>query len=179
MGGSSAVAPRATSSIADKLVAGWIDIGHTRWATHGVPNETNAHPVATERVAVVHNGIIENFQALRRELSDLGFSFQTQTDTEAVAIMVTRYLGEGATPQQAVAKTLRRLEGAFALAMLFAGEEDLLVCARRGSPLAIGIGDGEMFIGSDAPALAPLTPPTCHLQEGDASPLTAARRSAY
>jgi glucosamine--fructose-6-phosphate aminotransferase (isomerizing) len=125
--------------LVDRPVAGRIGIGHTRWATHGVPNETNAHPLATDRVAIVHNGIIENFQALRRELTDLGFGFETQTDTEAVAIMVTRYLGEGLTPQQAVAKTLRRLEGAFALAILFAGEHNLLICARRGSPLAIGL----------------------------------------
>jgi len=165
--------------LAERPVAGRIGIGHTRWATHGVPNETNAHPVATDCVAVVHNGIIENFQALRRELTDLGFSFQTQTDTEAVAIMVTRYLGEGLTPQQAVAKTLRRLEGAFALAILFAGEEDLLICARRGSPLAIGFGDGEMFIGSDALALAPLTRTICYLEEGDWAVLTAQGATLY
>ncbi len=160
-------------------VIGRIGIGHTRWATHGVPNEVNAHPVVTERVAVVHNGIIENFQELRRELSDLGFAFQTQTDTEAVAIMVTRYLGEGSTPQQAVAKTLHRLEGAFALAILFAGEEDLLICARRGSPLAIGFGEGEMFIGSDALALAPLTRRICYLEEGDWAVLTARGATVY
>ena len=165
--------------LAERPVAGRIGIGHTRWATHGVPNETNAHPVATDRVAIVHNGIIENFQALRRELTDLGFSFQTQTDTEAVAIMVTRYLGEGLTPQQAVAKTLRRLEGAFALAILFAGEENLLICARRGSPLAIGFGDGEMFIGSDALALAPLTRSICYLEEGDWAVLTAQGATLY
>jgi glucosamine--fructose-6-phosphate aminotransferase (isomerizing) len=165
--------------IAEHPVAGRIGIGHTRWATHGVPNETNAHPVATDRVAVVHNGIIENFQALRRELTDLGFGFQTQTDTEAVAIMVTRYLGEGLTPQQAVAKTLHRLEGAFALAILFAGEDDLLICARRGSPLAIGFGDGEMFIGSDALALAPLTRTICYLEEGDWAVLTAQGATLY
>jgi len=165
--------------IAEHPVEGRIGIGHTRWATHGVPNETNAHPVATDRVAVVHNGIIENFQALRRELTDLGFGFQTQTDTEAVAIMVTRYLGEGLTPQQAVAKTLHRLEGAFALAILFAGEDDLLICARRGSPLAIGFGDGEMFIGSDALALAPLTRTICYLEEGDWAVLTAQGATLY
>jgi len=165
--------------LAERPVAGRIGIGHTRWATHGVPNETNAHPVATDCVAVVHNGIIENFQALRRELTDLGFSFQTQTDTEAVAIMVTRYLGEGLTPQQAVAKTLRRLEGAFALAILFAGEEDLLICARRDSPLAIGFGDGEMFIGSDALALAPLTRSICYLEEGDWAVLSAQGATLY
>src|SRR5713226_8904256 len=144
---------------AEHPVEGRIGIGHTRWATHGVPNETNAHPVATDRVAVVHNGIIENFQELRRELSDLGFSFQTQTDTEAVAIMVTRYLGEGATPQRAVAKTLRRLEGAF--------------------PLAIGFGEGEMYIGSDALALAPLTRRICYLEEGDWAVLSAQGATLY
>jgi glucosamine--fructose-6-phosphate aminotransferase (isomerizing) len=165
--------------LAEKPVEGKIGIGHTRWATHAVPNETNAHPVATDRVAIVHNGIIENFQALRRELSDLGFSFQTQTDTEAVAIMVTRYLGEGLTPKDAVAKTLHRLEGAFALAILFAGEADLLICARRGSPLAIGFGDGEMFIGSDALALAPLTRRICYLEEGDWAVLTARGATLY
>jgi glutamine---fructose-6-phosphate transaminase (isomerizing) len=165
--------------LAEKPVEGRIGIGHTRWATHGVPNETNAHPVATDRVAIVHNGIIENFQALRRELVDLGFSFQTQTDTEAVAIMVTRYLGEGLTPKDAVAKTLHRLEGAFALAILFAGEADLLICARRGSPLAIGFGDGEMFIGSDALALAPLTRRICYLEEGDWAVLTARGATLY
>ncbi len=165
--------------LAEAPVIGRIGIGHTRWATHGVPNEINAHPVVTERVAVVHNGIIENFQELRRELSNLGFAFQTQTDTEAVAILVTRYLGEGSTPQQAVAKTLHRLEGAFALAILFAGEEDLLICARRGSPLAIGFGEGEMFIGSDALALAPLTRRICYLEEGDWAVLTARGATVY
>jgi glucosamine--fructose-6-phosphate aminotransferase (isomerizing) len=128
--------------LAEDPVSGTIGIGHTRWATHGVPNETNAHPVATERVAVVHNGIIENFQELRRELTALGYAFHTQTDTEAVAVMATHYLGTGLTPREAVARTLHRLEGAFGLAFLFAGEPDLLICARRGSPLAIGYGDG-------------------------------------
>ena len=136
-------------------VQGAIGIGHTRWATHGLPTETNAHPIATDRVAVVHNGIIENFQALRRELEALGYVFQTQTDTEAVAILATQFLDQGLSPQDAVAKTLARLDGAFALAFLFAGEHDLLIGARRGSPLAIGYGDGEMFLGSDALALAP------------------------
>src|SRR6267154_4490478 len=165
--------------LVEQPVQGTIGIGHTRWATHGVPNETNAHPIATERVAVVHNGIIENFQELRRELGELGFAFHTQTDTEAVAVMITRYLGEGLTPQQAVAKTLHRLEGAFGLAILFAGEEDLLICARRGSPLAIGFGDGEMFIGSDALALAPLTRRICYLEEGDWAVLTARGATVY
>ncbi len=148
-------------------VQGAIGIGHTRWATHGLPTETNAHPIATDRVAVVHNGIIENFQALRRELEGLGHVFQTQTDTEAVAILATHFLDEGLSPQDAVARTLARLDGAFALAFLFAGEHDLLIGARRGSPLAIGYGDGEMFLGSDALALAPLTRRITYLEEGD------------
>ena len=125
-------------------VHGVIGIGHTRWATHGLPIETNAHPIATDRVAVVHNGIIENFQALRRELEGLGYVFRTDTDTEAVAILATHFLEKGLSPRDAVAKTLARLEGAFALAFLFAGEHDLLIGARRGSPRAIGYGDGEM-----------------------------------
>src|SRR5712692_4014340 len=148
-------------------VQGVIGIGHTRWATHGLPTEANAHPIATDRVAVVHNGIIENFQALKAELTGLGYQFSTQTDTEAVAILLTYHLAQGLAPADAVAKTLARLEGAFALVFLFAGEHDLLICARRGSPLAIGYGDGEMFIGSDSLALAPLTRRLTYLEEGD------------
>src|SRR5712692_8291824 len=148
-------------------VQGVIGIGHTRWATHGLPTETNAHPIATDRVAVVHNGIIENFQALRHELAELGYVFRTETDTEAVAILTTHFLAQGLSPKKAVAKTLARLEGAFALAFLFAGDHDLLIGARRGSPLAIGYGDGEMFLGSDALALAPLTRRITYLEEGD------------
>jgi glutamine---fructose-6-phosphate transaminase (isomerizing) len=154
-------------------VHGTIGIGHTRWATHGLPTEDNAHPIATDRVAVVHNGIIENFQELKRELTALGHRFVTQTDTEAVAILTTHHLMRGLTPAQAVARTLERLEGAFALAFLFAGEHDLLICARRGSPLAIGYGDGEMYIGSDALALAPLTRQITYLEEGDWAIVTA------
>jgi glucosamine--fructose-6-phosphate aminotransferase (isomerizing) len=144
-----------------------VGIGHTRWATHGLPTETNAHPIATDRVAVVHNGIIENFQALRGELTDLGYTFRTETDTEAVAILATHFLAKGLSPPDAVAKTLARLDGAFALAFIFAGEHDLLIGARRGSPLAIGYGEGEMFLGSDALALAPLTRRITYLEEGD------------
>ncbi|MGD9615778.1 MAG: glutamine--fructose-6-phosphate transaminase (isomerizing) [Alphaproteobacteria bacterium] len=154
-------------------VHGTIGIGHTRWATHGLPTEDNAHPIATDRVAVVHNGIIENFQQLKRELTALGYRFETQTDTEAVAILTTHHLAQGLTPPQAVARTLARLEGAFALVFLFAGEHDLLICARRGSPLAIGYGDGEMYIGSDSLALAPLTRRITYLEEGDWAVVTA------
>ncbi len=160
-------------------VQGAIGIGHTRWATHGLPTETNAHPIATDRVAVVHNGIIENFQALRAELSGLGYVFQTETDTEAVAILVTYFLDLGLGPQQAVAHTLSRLEGAFALAFLFAGEHDLLIGARRGSPLAIGYGDGEMFLGSDALALAPLTRRLTYLEEGDWAVVTSEKVTIF
>jgi len=153
--------------LAHEPTHGVIGIGHTRWATHGLPTETNAHPIATDRVAVVHNGIIENFQALRHELTGLGYTFRTDTDTEAVAILTTHFLAQGLAPQDAVAKTLARLDGAFALVFLFAGEHDLLIGARRGSPLAIGYGDGEMYLGSDALALAPLTRRITYLEEGD------------
>ena len=160
-------------------VRGTIGIGHTRWATHGQPTEGNAHPIATDKVAVVHNGIIENFQALRAELTGLGYRFETQTDTEAVTILTTHHLSQGLTPAQAVAKTLGRLEGAFALVFLFAGEHDLLICARRGSPLAIGYGDGEMFVGSDALALAPLTRQITYLDEGDWAVVTSRKVSIH
>ena len=148
-------------------VQGGIGIGHTRWATHGLPTETNAHPIATDRVAVVHNGIIENYQALRREMTALGHVFRTETDTEAVAILATHFLDQGMSPQAAVKKTLARLDGAFALAFLFAGEHDLLIGARRGPPLAVGHGDGEMFLGSDALSLAQLTRRITYLEDGD------------
>jgi glutamine---fructose-6-phosphate transaminase (isomerizing) len=148
-------------------LAGTIGIGHTRWATHGQPNETNAHPHAAERVAVVHNGIIENFAELRHELQAGGAKFVTETDTEVVAHLVAAELKKGRSPAEAVAASLPRLKGAFALAFLFEGEEDLLVGARRGSPLAVGYGDGEMFLGSDAIALAPFTDAVSYLEEGD------------
>ena len=160
-------------------VTGRIGIAHTRWATHGVPNETNAHPIATDRVAVVHNGIIENFQELRDELVGLGYRFETQTDTEAVAVLITHYLKQGMSPRDAAAKAFLRLEGAFALAILFAGEPDLLICARRSSPLAIGFGDGEMFLGSDSLALAPLTRRILYLDEGDWAVVTASGATVY
>ncbi|GAB4376434.1 MAG: glutamine--fructose-6-phosphate transaminase (isomerizing) [Kiloniellaceae bacterium] len=146
---------------------GTIGIGHTRWATHGRPTEQNAHPHANDRVALVHNGIIENFKELRGELEAAGHRFETETDTETVVHLISNYLDRQMTPQQAVAATLKRLEGAFALAIIFAGRHDLMIGARRGSPLAVGFGDGEMFLGSDALALAPLTDRICYLEEGD------------
>ncbi|HQF31757.1 MAG TPA: glutamine--fructose-6-phosphate transaminase (isomerizing), partial [Hyphomicrobiales bacterium] len=155
-------------------LAGVAGIGHTRWATHGAPTESNAHPHATARVAVVHNGIIENFLALREELTAKGARFESETDTEVVAHLVSVELDAGKTPVEAVAGVLRRLEGAFALALLFAGEEDLLIVARRGSPLAIGLGEGEMYVGSDAIALAPFTDSIIYLDEGDWAVVTRA-----
>jgi len=158
---------RLVERLAIAPVRGKIGIGHTRWATHGIPSENNAHPIATRSVAVVHNGIIENFQALKDELTALGHHFETDTDTEAVAILLTQYLGEGLRPSEAVAKALPRLQGAFALVLLFAGDADLLIGTRRGSPLAVGFGVGEMYLGSDALALAPLTRRILYLEEGD------------
>jgi glucosamine--fructose-6-phosphate aminotransferase (isomerizing) len=148
-------------------LAGTIGIGHTRWATHGRPTENNAHPHATEKLAVVHNGIIENFAELRRELEAKGAKFATETDTEVVAHLVTEEMKRGASPVEAVKRALPRLRGAFALAFLFAGEENLLIGARKGSPLAIGFGDGAMFVGSDAIALAPFTDTVSYLEDGD------------
>ena len=154
-------------------LSGTIGIGHTRWATHGSPTETNAHPHADDRVVLVHNGIIENFQELRQELGEDGHSFQTDTDTEAVVHLISSYLKDGKSPAEAVSAALKRLDGAFALAILFAGHDGLMIAARRGSPLAIGYGDGEMYIGSDALALAPLTQQISYLEEGDWAEITA------
>ena len=155
------------SRLAREPLTGTIGIGHTRWATHGRPTENNAHPHATEKVAVVHNGIIENFAELRRELEDRGVKFSTETDTEVIAHLVTEEIKRGAPPIEAVKTTLPRLRGAFALAFLFAGEDNLLVGARKGSPLAVGFGDGEMYVGSDAIALAPFTDQVSYLEDGD------------
>ena len=148
-------------------LAGHTGIGHTRWATHGRPTENNAHPHATERLAVVHNGIIENFRELREELTRNGATFGSDTDTEVVAHLVTEEMNKGRSPVDAVRATLPRLRGAFALAFIFAGEDDLMIGARKGSPLAIGHGDGEMYLGSDAIALAPFTDAISYLDEGD------------
>ncbi|MEM7464121.1 MAG: glutamine--fructose-6-phosphate transaminase (isomerizing) [Pseudomonadota bacterium] len=146
---------------------GSIGIGHTRWATHGVPNETNAHPHFSENVAVVHNGIIENFRELRDMLLAEGYEFSSQTDTEVVAHLVERNLKAGDPPREAARKALLQLRGAFALAILYTNHEDLLIGARNGPPLAVGHGEGEMFLGSDAIALAPFTNKITYLEDGD------------
>ena len=155
------------SRLAREPLQGTIGIGHTRWATHGRPTENNAHPHATEKLAVVHNGIIENFSELRRELEQNGAEFATETDTEVIAHLVTQEMNKGASPVEAVKAALPRLRGAFALAFLFAGEDNLLIGARKGSPLAIGFGDGSMYVGSDAIALAPFTDQVSYLEDGD------------
>jgi len=151
----------------DQPLDGSIGIGHTRWATHGVPNETNAHPHFSSGVAIVHNGIIENFAELRDELKHDGYEFVSQTDTEVVAHLVARELAGGKKPVEAAHNALKRLRGAFALAIMFKGDEDLIVGARNGPPLAVGHGEGEMFLGSDAIALAPFTNSITYLEDGD------------
>ncbi|MGD9508651.1 MAG: glutamine--fructose-6-phosphate transaminase (isomerizing) [Geminicoccaceae bacterium] len=164
-------APGKLDRLAERLEAeplgGVTGIGHTRWATHGVPNETNAHPHISEGVALVHNGIIENFLELRAELVEHGHSFATQTDTEVVAHLVSSYARAGLAPREAAVAAVRRLHGAFALVFLFESEPELLIVARKGCPLAIGYGEDEMFVGSDALALAPLTERIQYLEEGD------------
>jgi glucosamine--fructose-6-phosphate aminotransferase (isomerizing) len=154
-------------------------IGHTRWATHGKPTESNAHPHATDTVAVVHNGIIENFRELREALIAKGAKFASETDTEVVAHLVTNEMKSGKSPVEAVAATLKQLRGAFALAFLFAGEDDLLIGARKGSPLAVGYGAGEMFLGSDAIALSPFTDTISYLEDGDWAVLTRKGATIY
>ncbi|KAB2881011.1 MAG: glutamine--fructose-6-phosphate transaminase (isomerizing) [Pseudorhodoplanes sp.] len=153
--------------LASEPLSGKAGIGHTRWATHGRPNESNAHPHATEKLAVVHNGIIENFRELREELLARGVRFASETDTEVVAHLVTEEMKKGSSPVEAVKATLPRLRGAFALAFIFAGEDDLMIGARVGSPLAVGHGKGEMYLGSDAIALAPFTDTISYLEDGD------------
>ncbi len=163
-------------NLSDLLVhhplAGKSGIGHTRWATHGAATVTNAHPHKAGPVAVVHNGIIENFRDLRAELAEAGYAQESQTDTETVALLAQRFMDEGLSPIHAARDTLARLQGAFALCFLFDGEDDLMVAARKGSPLAIGHGNGEMFVGSDAIALAPMTDRITYLEEGDWAVIT-------
>ncbi|MDB5484780.1 MAG: glucosamine/fructose-6-phosphate aminotransferase, isomerizing, partial [Tardiphaga sp.] len=148
-------------------LAGHLGIGHTRWATHGKPTEANAHPHAAGSVAIVHNGIIENFRELRQQLQSQGAVFTSETDTEVVAHLVNGYLEKGASPVDAVKAALPQLRGAFALAFIFKDHPNLLIGARKGSPLAIGHGDGEMYLGSDAIALAPFTDTISYLDDGD------------
>ncbi|MDP2085707.1 MAG: glutamine--fructose-6-phosphate transaminase (isomerizing) [Gemmobacter sp.] len=170
-------------NLSDLLVheplAGKAGIGHTRWATHGAATVTNAHPHRAGRVAVVHNGIIENFKDLREDLAASGYKPESQTDTETIALLACRFLDQGCDPRTAAARTLDRLHGAFALCLLFEGEEDLLIAARKGSPLAIGHGSGEMYVGSDAIALAPLTDRVTYLDEGDRAEITRAGAVIY
>ncbi len=147
-------------------------IGHTRWATHGAPTIVNAHPHKAGPVAVVHNGIIENYRSLRAELQDKGQTFATDTDTETVVALTSQFLAQGLAPRDAAEQAIARLEGAFALCFLFEGETDLLIAARKGSPLAIGHGEGEVYVGSDAIALAPMTDRITYLEEGDRAILT-------
>jgi len=163
-------------NLSDLLVheplAGKSGIGHTRWATHGAPSVTNAHPHQAGPVAVVHNGIIENFRELRAELAKDGVEFVTETDTETVVLLTQKYMAEGLGPVDAATKTIARLHGAFALAFLFDGEDDLMIGARKGAPLAVGYGDNEMYLGSDAIALSPMTDRVTYLEEGDRAVLT-------
>lgn len=154
-------------------------IGHTRWATHGPATVTNAHPHKAGPVAVVHNGIIENFRELREDLAASGYHQESQTDTETVALLLQREIAGGSTPVEAARATLKRLHGAFALLFLFDGEDDLMIAARRGSPLAIGWGEGEMYVGSDAIALAPMTDRITYLDEGDWAIITRAGATIF
>ena len=164
------------ANLSDLLVhdplAGRAGIGHTRWATHGAATVANAHPHRAGNVVVVHNGIIENFRDLRAEMVAAGHSFESETDTETVVALIQGEMAQGKTPTESVEAVLPRLHGAFALCFLFEGEDDLMICARKGSPLAIGHGDGEMFVGSDAIALAPLTDRITYLEEGDWAVIT-------
>jgi len=165
--------------ITEAPLFGTTGIGHTRWATHGIPNEQNAHPHATDKVAIVHNGIIENFSALRAEAAAAGCNLASETDTEVIAHLVTLQLNKGQSPKDAVFHTLQRLQGAFGLGFIFAGEHDLMIAARQGSPLALGFGDDEMYLGSDALALAPLTNRILYMQDGDWAVLTSNSADVY
>jgi len=158
---------RLAAALATAPLPGSVGIGHTRWATHGAPTEANAHPHGTSRVALVHNGIIENHAELRAELEAEGQVFETETDTETVAQLVDLHLRQGMAPIAAAAATFRRLQGAYALAMVFAGHPDLIIAAQHGAPLAVGFGEAEMYVGSDALALAPFTRRIAYLRDGD------------
>jgi len=165
--------------ISEAPLSGTTGIGHTRWATHGIPNEQNAHPHATDKVAIVHNGIIENFAELREEVADAGCDLASETDTEIIAHLVTLQLNNGLSPKDAVFHTLQKLQGAFGLGFIFAGEHNLMIAARQGSPLALGFGDDEMYLGSDALALAPLTNRILYMEDGDWAVLTSNSADVY
>jgi glucosamine--fructose-6-phosphate aminotransferase (isomerizing) len=164
-------APGKLNNLDDKVreirLSAGVGIGHTRWATHGQPNETNAHPHASGRVAIVHNGIIENFRELREAMEGRGRKFETETDSETIAHLIDEGLSKGLSPKDAMKATLDQLRGAFAIAALVEGEDNLIMGGRRGSPLVIGIGDNEMFLGSDALAVGPFTQRVVYLEEGD------------
>jgi len=165
--------------LAKDSLKGMVGIGHTRWATHGGPTEDNAHPHATDRVAVVHNGIIENYAALKQELEENQARFETDTDTEVIVHLCTYYLKQGLSPHEAANKTFDRLHGAYAIVMIFSGEHNLMIGCRQGTPLAIGYGDGEMFVASDSYALAPLTKKICFLEDGDRVNVTREKAVIY
>ena len=167
------------AKLADTPLTGTVGIGHTRWATHGGPTEDNAHPHMADQVAVVHNGIIENYASIKAELEDHQIGFETETDTEVVVKLVDYYLKQGKSPQDAANATFNRLEGAFALVLIFAGEDNLMIGCRQGTPLAVGYGDGEMFVASDSYALAPLTKKICFLEDGDRVRVTRAGAQIY
>jgi glucosamine--fructose-6-phosphate aminotransferase (isomerizing) len=160
------------AELATAPLAGRSGIGHTRWATHGAPTTSNAHPHATDKVAIVHNGIIENFRPLREELSRAGRTFESETDSEVIAHLISAGLDKGLSPERAAAEAVARLEGAFAIACLFSGQDDVLIGARKGSPLVVGVGEGEMYLGSDAIAVSPFTLKVIYLDEGDMAVLS-------
>lgn len=170
---------RLETKLTAQPLQGTVGIGHTRWATHGAANENNAHPHATDRVAVVHNGIIENYAELKRELQETQARFTSDTDTEVIVHLVTRYLTEGMTPEQAANAAFDRLHGAYAIVMIFAGEHDLMIGVRQGTPLAVGYGEGEMYLASDSYALAPLTKKICFLEDGDRVTVSRAGAKIY
>ncbi|MCT6814701.1 MAG: glutamine--fructose-6-phosphate aminotransferase, partial [Bombella apis] len=153
-------------------LSGTTGIGHTRWATHGAPTTNNAHPHRVGKVAIVHNGIIENFSDLKKTLEAGGRTFETETDSEAVAHLLDEHIQNGLPPKEAAFATIRQLQGAYAIAMIFEGHDNLLIGARHGAPLAIGYGEGEMFLGSDSLALAPLSSQISYLEDGDWCVLT-------
>jgi glucosamine--fructose-6-phosphate aminotransferase (isomerizing) len=160
------------TELAGAPLSGVSGIGHTRWATHGAPTTANAHPHATDKVAIVHNGIIENFRSLREDLLKAGHKFDSETDSEVIAHLISAGLDKGQTPEQAVVAAVKRLEGAFAIACVFAGHDDVLIGARKGSPLVVGVAEGEALLGSDAIAVSPFTNRVIYLEEGDVAVLS-------